>query len=84
MRNFLIVPVFVLLLCGCIDARTKRASSLANVATQTAKREYEAADTPEKKVRVADEYFKEIPPIINAVDDYIHGREPVKDPVNVP
>ena len=84
MRNFLIIPVIALALCSCVDQRTKRASSLANVETQTAKKEYKAAKTPEEKVKVADEYFDTCPDLIQTVDDYLHGREPKKDPANVP
>jgi hypothetical protein len=41
-----------------------------------AKEEFKAADTPEKKVKVAEAYFDNAPALLGAVDDYLHGRDP--------
>ncbi len=75
-RLLLALPC-LLLLTGCPkDDRAKRAASLNRVQVETAKKEYEAAPTPEKKDEVAKEYFETAPALIGVVDDYMQGRKP--------
>jgi hypothetical protein len=77
MRKILFVLVLACCLTGCEkDARAQRASSLSKVKVDVAKAEFKAADTPEKKVKVAEVYFDNAPALIGAVDDYMHGRDP--------
>jgi len=78
MRKLLIPFVIVGCLCvvGCQDNRVKRGSSLLRVKTETAKKEFNEAETAEAKVKVAEEYFETAPALVNAIDDYVHGRNP--------
>lgn len=69
------------LLTGCpADKRIQRASALSVVKVETAKAEFEAAPTPEAQIKVAKNYFMTAPVLLQAVDDYTHGREPKSDP----
>ena len=76
MRKILLALFVVCAVSGCVDDRTKRASSLSKVKVDVAKTEFNAADTPEKKIKIAGDYFDNAPALIGAVDDYIHGRDP--------
>lgn len=81
MRKFLLPGVLLAcLLTGCVDARVKRASSLSKVKVDVAKEEFDKAKTDADKVKVAGDYFETAPKLIGAVDDYLHGREPVEEP----
>lgn len=62
---------------GCVDARIKRAASLANTKTQVEAREFESATTPEEKLKIADRHFKTLPKFTQILDDYVNGRKPV-------
>jgi PBP1b-binding outer membrane lipoprotein LpoB len=87
MKKLALVALLALILTGCIDDRIKRQSSLLNVKTQVAAKEYKAADTPDKKVAVADEYFRTAPAMTQIMDDYMQGKDPQKpqvDPVPNP
>ena len=69
----------VLCLVGCAkDVRIQRASSLLNVKTQVATKEFQAAKEPAAKLAVAEEYFKNASEFTQAMDDYMHGRDPAK------
>lgn len=79
MRKILIPAILLccLALTGCPkDARAKRGSSLLRAKTDTAEQELKDAKTPEAKVKVAEDYFETAPGLVNAIDDYMHGREP--------
>jgi len=86
MQKFALVVLLALALAGCsIDDRVKRQGSLLNIKTSVAAKEYKAADTPEKKVVVADEYFRSAPAMTQVLDDYLQGKDPQKpqvDPVS--
>jgi len=87
----LFFPVYlgalILLACmlgGCAkDARIRRSSSLLNVKTQTATREWNAALTAEEKIKVGEEYFRNAYQFTETLDDYLHGRE-TRPPGSVP
>jgi hypothetical protein len=76
MRKILLLTLVFCFLAGCTDDRAKRASSLSKVKVDVAKTEFNAADTPEKKIKIAGDYFDNAPALIGAVDDYLHGRDP--------
>jgi hypothetical protein len=76
MRKIFLIVLISCFLTGCVDDRCKRASSLSRVKVEVAKEEFKAADTPEKKTKVAEAYFDNAPALIGAVDDYLHGRDP--------
>jgi hypothetical protein len=76
-RRVLSVVLFLVLAAGCgADARAKRASSLNRVKLTVAAKEYKEAATPEAKLKVAEGYFDSAVPLVNVVDDYLHGRKP--------
>ena len=74
--RFILILLSLSLLTGCVDGRTKRATSAARVATDIAKKEFEAAPTPQAKNEIAQDHFNRITPILHVVDDYTHGRKP--------
>ncbi len=74
--RILLILLSLTLLSGCKDGRIKRATSAASVATQVAKKEFEAAPTSQAKNDIADEHFKRITPLLQVIDDYTHGRKP--------
>lgn len=74
--RILLILVSLAMLTGCKDSRTKRAASAASVATQVAKKEFEAAPTPQAKNDIAQEHFNRITPLLIVIDDYLHGRKP--------
>jgi len=76
MRKIFLLALVFCFMTGCVDDRVKRASSLSRVKVTVAKEEFKAADTPEKKVKVAEAYFDNAPALLGAVDDYLHGRDP--------
>jgi len=76
-RTLWLAPLLLLVLAGCSkDARIKRAASMLNVKTQTEAQEYEAAESAERKLEIADHHFKTVPKFTQIIDDYLHGREP--------
>ena len=83
MRHFhfiLVTGLLILVIGGCeADARIKRQTSLVNTKTQVAASEYQQADTPVKKLVVADEYFRTAPKMTQVLEDYMFGREPAPD-----
>lgn len=69
--------VFVLCLPGCRhDDRIKRAASVHNAKTITAKKEFEAAPSPDAKIRVAEEYFRNATEFSQVFEDYVFSRKP--------
>jgi len=70
---FLLFPLLV----GCVDARIKRAASLANTKTQVEAKEFEVAKTPEEKLAIAKRHFDTLPKFTQVLDDYVNGRKPV-------
>jgi hypothetical protein len=82
MRKSLLLGVLLCcLFTGCeADSRVKRASALSVVKVETAKAEFDAAKTPEEQIKVAKNYFMTAPVLLQAVDDYVHGRQPKSDP----
>lgn len=76
--------LLLVLLVGCKDSRTKRASSLAKNSTDVAKAEFESAPTLERKNQIAQEHFNRISPLLTAIDDYLHGRKPATVPPLAP
>jgi len=82
-KSLWFVSVFLAccLLAGCSsDKRIQRASALSVVKVETSKAEFEAAETPDAKIKVANDYFMTAPVLLRAVDDYTHGRDPKSDP----
>lgn len=82
MRKLFFVALLALVMTGCIDDRIKRQGSLLNVKTQVAAKEYKAADTPDNKNAVADEYFRTAPAMTQVMDDYLQGKDPQKPQVD--
>ena len=86
-RNLMLAAIVLNLLAmaanltGCADVRAKRASSMVCVKLSTAADEFKAAATPEAKVKVAQQYFETAGPLVNIVDDYLHGRKPAEPAV---
>ncbi len=68
--------VCLLLLTGCVDSRLKRQASLLNIKTNVATSEYKTAATPDAKLAVADEYFRNAADMTQLVEDGIFGRKP--------
>jgi len=83
-RLFLLLPLLCLSLSGCVDDRIKRASSLLNVKTQVAAKEFEAATTPALKAEVAKRYFDNAPTMTQVLEDYMFGRKPQSQPLPAP
>jgi hypothetical protein len=80
--RYLLITVLLVSFSGCeTDARIKRQASLLNVKTQVTAEEYRKADTPAKKLEIADEFFRTAPKMTQVLDDYMSGREPAADPV---
>jgi hypothetical protein len=73
--------VFALLLsaalCGCDkDDRIRRQASYVNTVTQVTANEFRNASTIEKKVIIADAYFRRMPKHTQNLEDYMLGKEP--------
>lgn len=78
--EFLVIAVIILVSCsGCIDSRIKRAASLVNTKTQVESAEFQAAKTPEEKMKIAETHFKTMPSLTQVLDDYMQGRKPQGD-----
>lgn len=73
-----LIPVVLVLLflVGCVDARTRRAANLGYTKVKVSSQEYKEAETPEAKIKVADEYFETAEPLMKAVADYVNGVDP--------
>ena len=67
---------------GCTDDRIKRQASLLDAKTKVAKKEYNAATTPETKCKVADEYFRNADQMTDVIAAYMYGRKPTDTPVS--
>lgn len=75
-----IALVSCLLLAGCVDSRVKREANLLNEKTKVAKKEYDAAPTPEEKVKVADAYFVDAQNMTQIITDGLSGNSPTPVP----
>lgn len=84
MRKCLLICLLVLCASGCVDDRIKRASSLTRTKAEVAKKEFEAAKTPEEKIAIAENWFNSAPKMLSAIDDYLWGRPPTPEPVPAP
>lgn len=81
----LVLAAFVLSsTAGCVDDRVKRAAAVNNAKVRTAKKEFNAAKTPEEKVKVAEEFFRNEDGFSQAFEDYCFGRQPKTVAVPVP
>ncbi len=84
MRTRLIQSLLALCLvfaaCGCIDDRIKQQASLLDAKTKVAKKEYNAAGTPDAKCKVADEYFRNADQMTDVIAAYMYGRKPTEEP----
>lgn len=79
MKQFILILVTLLFVSGCaVDDRVKRASTVLNAKTQVASNELDKADTPEAKVKVAEDYFKTAPAMTQVLQDYLTGTDPKK------
>jgi len=78
-KQFILILVTLLFVSGCaVDDRVKRASTVLNAKTQVASNELDKADTPEAKVKVAEDYFKTAPAMTQVLQDYLTGTDPKK------
>lgn len=79
--RYLMVFALVLVCCTSCeqDSRIKRQAALVNTKTQVTADEFNKADTPEKKVSIATEFFRTAPRMTQVLDDYMCGREPAPD-----
>lgn len=83
-RLLLVGSLFAVLACaGCADRRAREASNLNLVKAKVALKEFNAAPTPEAKNKIAKEYFDGGIRLLQVVDDYLWGREPVEEKINV-
>lgn len=78
--RYLLLAILMVSFTGCqIDGRTKRQASLLNTKVQVTADEYKKAETPAKKVEIADEFFRTAPKMTQVLEDYMFGREPAPD-----
>jgi hypothetical protein len=83
MKKYIVIAVLTLTFCsGCTsDDRVKRAASLLNVKTQTANKEFTAAQTEADKVKIAAEYFRNAPEFTQVIEDYLFKKKPSTTPI---
>jgi hypothetical protein len=77
-KKYVIIVVLTLTFCsGCsTDDRVKRAASLLNVKTQTADKEFTAAQTDADKVKIATEFFRTASEFTQVIEDYLFKNKP--------
>lgn len=77
MKLKMVVLILVTLtLSGCMDDRIRRQTSLLDIKTKTAAHDFSVAITPEARIEIAQDYFKDAPAMTEVLVDYAFSQQP--------